>query len=229
MGLEIVQKHCRLRQYSNNGTTKVSNERKGENGKRKNGKQKKGESKQGETRNGGTGGKRKKKERKKENKKQQETSGNNRAERENEKETNFCSSHFCSNSTLLERVAESDCVVCCPFAPSGSRIMVRKGWSVEDDLSKAFMEADFDMSSYGRRRGGLQRSVVQHPMSVFSRRRYLSKIVANSGLSRSLRLPRQPQARVRVLRNQRQKLRRSWPSWSLLVRIGCRVSRGQNV
>ena len=105
-------------------------------GKGKN-RKKKEEANKEKQKNGGTGGKRKKKERKKENRKQQETSGNNRKEIENERKreetrgNEFCSSHFCSNGTLLERVAESDFVVCCPFAPSEAG-----SWSVRGGVSR---------------------------------------------------------------------------------------------
>ena len=148
----------------------------------------------------------------------QETKGNirKREERKRKREetrgNEFCSSHFCSNGTLLERVAESDFVVL-PFCAIGSWIMVCKGWSVEDDLSKALWKRIL----MGPRRPSTRGPPAQRvpaPNERLQQKKVPVKDRAKSGLSRSLRLP-QPQARVRVLRNQRQKLRRSWPSWSL--------------
>ena len=45
--------------------------------------------------------------------------------------------HFRSNGTLFQRVTEGYFVVCCPFCALVRRIMIRKEWSVEDDLPKA--------------------------------------------------------------------------------------------
>ena len=119
--------HCQLRQYSNNGTTKESNERKGENGKRKKWKTKKEKANKEKQESGGTGGNRKKKGRKKENKKQQETSGNNRKEkrkreetRRNERkreETSFAQAISVQTARCLSALPKV-ISLCCPFAPS---------------------------------------------------------------------------------------------------------------
>ena len=90
----------------------------------------------------------------------QETTRNNRKEtgnirKQQERERNqvetrgneFCSSHFCSNGTLLERVAEDDFVVCCPFAPSEAGSWSARVAQCRGRFAQGIMEADFDGSS----------------------------------------------------------------------------------
>ena len=134
--------HCQLREYSNNGTTKESKERKWENGNRKKGKQKKGESKQGETRKwrnrrekekGGEKRKtRKSRKQQERERKREETRGNERKR----EETSFARAISVQTARCWSALPKvlSLCVALCAF---GNLIMVRKGWSVEDVLSKA--------------------------------------------------------------------------------------------
>ena len=120
------------------------------------------------------------------NKKHQKTTGKRRGNERKREETRgneFCPSHFYSNGTLLERVTESDFVVCCPFAPSDAGSWSARG-GVSGTMCPMALCKRILMGPLGRRRGGLQHSVFQHPMSVFSRRRKSVKDRANRGLSR---------------------------------------------
>ena len=118
--------HCRLRQYSNNGTTNESNERKRENGKRKKWNTKKRR-------------KRKKKERKMENRKHQETTGKR-------EETSFAQAISVQTARWLSALPKviALCVALLDHRKPdhGPQGVECRGRSVQ-----GIMEADFDGSS----------------------------------------------------------------------------------
>ena len=139
--------HCQLRQYSNDGTTKESNERKGENGKRKKWKTKKKRRKQ--TRRNKKWRNRREKETggKKEGK--QETTGNIKKQQERERkreETSFAQAISVQTARHLSALPKviSLCVALLRLRKPdhGPQGVECRGRSVQ-----GIMEADFDGSS----------------------------------------------------------------------------------